>query len=158
MRVGTGFDAHRFGNEAVESISLGGTKVPYHRNVLAHSDGDVVLHALCDALLGALALGDIGLHFPDTDPQYHNMNSRELLKATMSKIAAMNYELVNADITLIAEAPRIADYIDLMRKSIALDLAVEVSRISIKATTTEKMGFIGRQEGLAAQAVVLLSE
>ena len=158
MRIGTGFDVHRFGDESVESIAIGGMQVPYHRNILAHSDGDVILHAVCDAILGALALGDIGQHFPETDPQFHNVDSRELLRATAAKMTTKKYKLINADITLIAENPRVAKYVKAMRACIADDLATDVSAISIKATTTEKMGFIGRQEGLAAQAVVLLDD
>lgn len=156
MRIGSGFDAHRFGETGVETIKIGGVAVPYDREVLAHSDGDVVLHALCDAMLGALALGDIGQHFPEAESQYRNIDSRELLRSTAEKIAGQGYKLLNADITLIAEAPRVSAYVGSMRDCIAEDLGVDVSTISIKATTTEKMGFIGREEGLAAQAVVLL--
>lgn len=156
FRVGTGFDAHKFSTEAATSIRLGGVDVPYEYKLLAHSDGDAVLHALCDAILGALALGDIGKHFPDTDPQYKDADSRVLLRAVASKIADLGYELGNADITLIAQAPRVANYIEPMCKAIAEDLGVRQSQVSVKATTTEKMGFIGRKEGLAAEAVVLL--
>jgi 2-C-methyl-D-erythritol 2,4-cyclodiphosphate synthase len=158
MRIGSGFDAHRFGDSAVTKICIGGVNVPYHRQVLAHSDGDVLLHALCDALLGALALGDIGKHFPDTDLDYKNADSRDLLRATYAKITQRNYRLLNADLTLIAEAPKVAHYVDQMRANIAADLAVDIDAVSVKATTTEMMGFIGRQEGLAAQATVLLGE
>ena len=156
LRIGSGFDAHRFGDLPVESIRIGGVAVPYHREILAHSDGDVVLHALCDAMLGALALGDIGKHFPDTDLRYRDVNSRDLLRDTYKKMTSRDYHLVNADITLIAEAPRVAQFVEEMRGNIAEDLGVVMDVISIKATTTEKMGFVGREEGLAAQAVVLL--
>jgi 2-C-methyl-D-erythritol 2,4-cyclodiphosphate synthase len=158
MRIGTGFDAHKFGDMKVTSITVGGVAVPYHREVLAHSDGDVILHALCDAMLGALALGDIGHHFPDTDKQYLDADSRELLRATNQLILGKQYKVLNADITLIAEAPRVAKYIEAMRANIAQDLAIEIGQVSVKATTTEKMGFVGREEGFAAQAVVLLGE
>ena len=158
IRIGSGFDAHRFGDSKVSSITIGGVQVPYEREVLAHSDGDVLLHALCDAMLGALALGDLGHHFPDTDPAYLNADSRELLRATNQLVSNENYQVVNVDMTLIAEAPRVAKYINTMREYIAQDLSIEMHQVSVKATTTEKMGFVGRQEGLAAQAVVLLSE
>ncbi|MBV1877740.1 MAG: 2-C-methyl-D-erythritol 2,4-cyclodiphosphate synthase [Pseudomonadales bacterium] len=157
MRIGSGFDAHRYGDVSAGYIVIGGVQVPYHRQVLAHSDGDVLLHALCDALLGALALGDIGKHFPDTDGEYKNANSRDLLRATYVKLAAQNYFLINADLTLIAEAPKISRYVDMMRQNISADLCVDLDAISVKATTTEKLGFIGREEGLAAQATVLLA-
>lgn len=156
MRIGSGFDAHRFGEPGVESIKLGGVSVPFNREIVAHSDGDVLLHALCDALLGALALGDIGKHFPDTDPVYKDANSLQLLRATYQKLNDLDYELVNADMTLIAQAPRVANYIDAMQLTISDTLKVPKEAISIKATTTEKMGYIGREEGLAAQASVLV--
>ena len=158
MRIGNGFDAHRFSDEKVSHIKIGGVDVPHTVAVLAHSDGDVILHALCDAMLGSVALGDIGKHFPDTDPSYKDADSRKLLRATRSKVADLGFSLVNADITLIAETPRVAKYVDAMREIIAADLGVQIGCVSVKATTTEKMGFIGREEGLAAQAVVLLSE
>ncbi|MDP4597421.1 MAG: 2-C-methyl-D-erythritol 2,4-cyclodiphosphate synthase [Pseudomonadales bacterium] len=158
MRIGSGFDAHRYGEEkAGHRIMLGGVAVPWQRVVVAHSDGDVILHALCDAILGALALGDIGRHFPDTDPAYANADSRQLLRACVAKVAARGMLLVNADITLIAERPKVAAYVDAMCATIAQDLGVAVDQVSVKATTTEKMGFVGREEGLAAQAVVLLA-
>lgn len=158
MRIGSGYDVHRFSDKAATTIMIGGVEVPHSVEIIAHSDGDVVLHALCDALLGALALGDIGHHFPDTDPAYAGADSRSLLTATYEKVLAMGFQLVNADITLIAEAPRVANYIQQMRDAIASDLNVAVGNISVKATTTEKLGFIGKKEGLAAQAVVLLDE
>lgn len=158
MRIGTGFDVHRFGEARVSHIRIGGVDVPYEKEILAHSDGDVVLHALCDAMLGALALGDIGQHFPDTDETYANVDSRNLLKHVAALVAERGFGLVNADITLIAQAPKVADYIMQMREAIASDLSLEVGRISVKATTTEKLGFTGRKEGIAAEAVVLLEE
>lgn len=156
MRIGTGFDVHKFGDGAVESIRLGGVDVPYHREIIAHSDGDVVLHALCDAMLGALALGDIGHHFPDTDAAFANADSRHLMRQVSQLVADQGYKIGNADITVIAQAPRVAGYILQMRESIAADLGTSIQQISVKATTTEKLGFIGRAEGIAAEAVVLL--
>lgn len=159
MRIGSGFDAHRYGDELADhSIMLGGVAVPFHRRILAHSDGDVILHALCDALLGAASLGDIGRHFPDTDPAYKGADSRTLLRACVDKLQALNMALGNVDITLVAERPKVAPYVDAMRSVIAEDLGLGIDRVSVKATTTEKMGFIGREEGLAAQAVVLLRD
>lgn len=159
MRIGSGFDAHRFGEEkAGHQIMLGGVAVPWHRTVLAHSDGDVLLHALCDAVLGAMALGDIGKHFPDTDPEYAGADSRQLLRACVAKIRQLGMYVVNVDMTLIAERPKVALYVQAMTETIASDLDIAADRVSVKATTTEKMGFIGREEGLAAQAVVLLAE
>ena len=158
MRIGTGFDVHKFGEAAVETIRIGGVDVPFDKEVLAHSDGDVVLHALCDALLGALALGDIGHIFPDTDAAFANADSRELLKTVVGLIRERGYQIGNADITLIAQAPRVANFVEQMRNNIADDAGCDVSQISVKATTTERLGFIGRKEGLAAEAVVLLLE
>jgi 2-C-methyl-D-erythritol 2,4-cyclodiphosphate synthase len=156
MRIGTGFDAHRFGPRDVSTIKIGGVSVPYHKEVLAHSDGDVLLHALCDALLGALALGDIGHHFPDTDVRFKGLDSRQLLRATADKLATQDYKIANIDLTLIAQAPRVANYIEEMRRVMAEVLDVKLAQVSVKATTTEKMGFVGREEGIAAQASVLL--
>lgn len=157
MRIGFGYDAHRFGEAAATHIRIGGVDVPHNRSLLAHSDGDVVLHALCDAMLGAAALGDIGRHFPDTDPALAGADSVRLLTETARKVADAGYSLGNADMTLIAEAPRVAKYIEAMRETIATALSATVGQISVKATTTEKMGFEGRGEGIAAQAVVLLT-
>lgn len=156
MRIGTGFDVHKFGDGTVQSIRLGGVDVPYHREILAHSDGDVILHALCDAMLGALALGDIGHHFPDTDASFANVDSRDLMRHVSQLVADRGYRIGNADITVIAQAPRVADDILQMRETIAADTNSSLQQISIKATTTEKLGFIGRAEGIAAEAVVLL--
>lgn len=156
MRIGTGFDVHKFGDGTVQSIRLGGVDVPYHREILAHSDGDVILHALCDAMLGALALGDIGHHFPDTDASFANVDSRDLMRHVSQLVADRGYRIGNADITVIAQAPRVADDILQMRETIAADTNSSIQQISVKATTTEKLGFIGRAEGIAAEAVVLL--
>ncbi|MFT7243262.1 MAG: 2-C-methyl-D-erythritol 2,4-cyclodiphosphate synthase [Candidatus Azotimanducaceae bacterium] len=156
MRIGTGFDVHKFGDSNVQSIRLGGVDIPYHREILAHSDGDVILHALCDAMLGALALGDIGHHFPDTDASFANVDSRELMRHVSQLVAEHGFRIGNADITVIAQAPRVADYLLQMRESIAADTNTSIQQISVKATTTEKLGFIGRAEGIAAEAVVLL--
>lgn len=156
MRIGHGYDVHRFceGDHAM----LGGVRVPCDFGVEAHSDGDVLLHALCDALLGAAALGDIGKHFPDTDVAYANADSRELLRHVVGLISAEGFQFMNADLTLVAQAPRVADYIESMRACIAEDLDAPASRVNVKATTTEKLGPIGRKEGIAAHAVVLLEE
>jgi len=156
LRIGSGFDAHRFGTKEVQTIKLGGVDIPHNKEILAHSDGDVLLHALCDALFGALALGDIGHHFPDTHLEFKNVDSRDLLRKTMDKIAGLNYGVVNVDLTLIAEKPRVSKYINPMRECIAKDLNLDLSLVSVKATTTEGLGFVGREEGIAAQATVLL--
>lgn len=159
LRIGQGFDAHRFGESAPSSsIVLGGVEILHEAPLLAHSDGDVLLHALADALLGALALGDIGKHFPDTSDDFKGADSRQLLRQVFSLIAREGYQLVNADMTIVAQAPKMAPYIDQMRENIAEDLAVLSSAVSVKATTTEKMGFTGRGEGIAALATVLLSK
>lgn len=155
MRIGQGFDVHKFGPG--DKIVIGGVVIPYQQSLVAHSDGDVLLHALCDALLGACALGDIGRHFPDTDPQYRGANSRELLRLVMQKVRAAGWCLGNADMTIIAEAPKMAPYICAMREAIAADLGCSLEQINVKATTTEKLGFTGRGEGIAAQAAVLLA-
>ncbi|MBN1380009.1 MAG: 2-C-methyl-D-erythritol 2,4-cyclodiphosphate synthase [Gammaproteobacteria bacterium] len=155
IRIGQGFDVHAFG--AGDHIVLGGVRIPHNAGLLAHSDGDVVLHALCDALLGALALGDIGQHFPDNDDAYKNVDSRDLLKRVYELILERGYCLQNADLTIIAQAPKMAPHIEAMRETIALDLDVVINSISVKATTTEQLGFIGRNEGIAVQAVVLVS-
>ncbi len=154
FRIGMGYDVHKFGGEG--PIVLAGVKIPYDHGFLAHSDGDVAIHALCDALLGALAMGDIGKHFPDTADQYENIDSRILLRHVVGLIAEKGYQLVNCDLTIIAQAPKMAPHIDTMREILAEDLNAEVSQVSVKATTTEKLGFEGRKEGIATQAVVLL--
>ena len=152
IRIGHGFDAHRFGPG--DHVMLGGVRIAHRHGVIAHSDGDVLIHALCDALLGAAALGDIGRHFPDSDPQYRGADSRTLLRHVLGLLSGRGYSPVNVDITLIAEAPRVAIYVDQMRGTLAEDLALDVTAINVKATTTEGMGFTGREEGLMAQAVV----
>ncbi|ODS22633.1 2-C-methyl-D-erythritol 2,4-cyclodiphosphate synthase [Candidatus Endobugula sertula] len=159
LRIGQGYDVHAFddGLQGRGKVVIGGVMIPYRKGLIAHSDGDVLLHALCDALLGACALGDIGKHFPDTDVAYKNADSRALLRMIYSKIQALNYGLVNADMTVVAQAPKMAPYIEAMCTNIAADLEVVVDCINVKATTTEQLGFIGRKEGIAAQAVVLLS-
>ena len=156
IRVGMGYDVHRFkdGGEVI----LGGVKIDYEQGLEAHSDGDVVLHALCDALLGAAALGDIGKHFPDTDPEFKGADSRVLLRHVYGIVQDKGYQLVNADMTIIAQAPKMAPHIVAMCQNIADDLNVDVDCINVKATTTEKLGFEGRKEGIAVQAVVLIEK
>lgn len=154
MRIGQGYDVHAFGEG--DKIVIGGVVIPHSRGLIAHSDGDVLLHALCDALLGAAALGDIGKHFPDTDIQYRNADSRALLRMVYARVKAKGWRLVNADMTIIAQAPRLASHIPHMVERIAADLEVTQEQINVKATTTERLGFTGREEGIAAQAVVLL--
>ena len=154
MRIGQGFDAHAFREGG--RLVLGGIEIPHTHSLAAHSDGDVALHALCDALLGAAGLGDIGLHFPDTDPSYAGIASRRLLAKVMQLLDARGLQVGNADLTLIAQAPRLAPYREAMRALIAEDLRIGPERVNIKATTTEQMGFTGRKEGIAALAVVLL--
>ncbi len=159
MRIGQGFDVHSFSESPGDFlVRIGGVDIPHDRSIIAHSDGDVAIHALCDALLGALALGDIGQHFPDTDAAFRNVDSRILLRNVMELIHQKGFLLENTDITIIAEAPRIATHSQKMREILASDLAVDVSRVSVKATTTEKLGFTGRKEGIAAQVLVLLVE
>lgn len=154
LRIGQGFDVHAFGEG--DKIVLGGVAIPHNQGLIAHSDGDVLLHALCDALLGAAALGDIGKHFPDTDMQYRNADSRALLRMTYAKVNQCGWKLLNADMTIIAQAPRMAPHIGRMQETIAADLRALTNQINVKATTTEKLGFTGRGEGIACQAVVLL--
>lgn len=154
MRIGQGYDAHKFKDGG--RLVLGGVEIPYEKGMEAHSDGDVVIHALCDALLGAIALGDIGKHFPDTDKTYKGIDSRVLLKEVMNKVRAAGMKLGNADITVIAQAPKLAPHINNMREIIAADMSTAINNVSVKATTTEKMGFTGRAEGIAVTAIVLL--
>lgn len=154
MRIGQGFDVHVFGDG--DHVMLGGVRVPHARGLVAHSDGDVVIHALCDALLGALALGDIGRHFPPSDERWRDADSRQFLRATQIMLAEHGHVLGNADITVIAESPRVGPHVEAMRSCLAADLECAVERISIKATTTETLGFAGRREGIAAMAVALL--
>lgn len=154
MRIGQGFDVHAFGEG--DHVMLGGVRVAHGRGVLAHSDGDVIVHALCDALLGALALGDIGRHFSPSDDRWRDADSRDFLRAVAGMLAERDHALGNADITVMAERPRVGPHVEAMRSCLAADLGCGVDRISIKATTTEKLGFTGRGEGIAAMAVVLL--
>ena len=156
MRIGHGYDAHRF--ERGGRLVLGGVTLEHSHGLAAHSDGDVVIHALCDALLGAGGLGDIGRHFPDSSPEFEGIDSRILLRDVMAKLAALGLSVGNADLTVVAQAPRLAPHIDAMAARIAADLRVDRSRVNVKATTTEGMGFAGRGEGIACYAVVLLDE
>ena len=155
IRIGQGIDVHAF--EDGDFVTLAGVKIPHTQGLKAHSDGDVVLHALCDALLGALALGDIGQHFPDTDPNFKGADSRELLKHVYQLILDLGYALANADITVACERPKLAPHNLSMRQSIADVMQVDVNQISVKATTTEKLGFTGRQEGILSTATVLIT-
>jgi 2-C-methyl-D-erythritol 2,4-cyclodiphosphate synthase len=154
LRIGQGFDVHAFGEG--DHVTLGGVSIPFGQGLRAHSDGDVLLHALMDALLGALALGDIGKHFPDTDSRFRGADSRVLLRAVMALLQERGWRPVNIDTVVIAERPRLSVYIDAMRATISADCGVTMDRVSVKATTTEGLGFTGRGEGIAAQAVVLL--
>ncbi|MBO6585268.1 MAG: 2-C-methyl-D-erythritol 2,4-cyclodiphosphate synthase [Gracilimonas sp.] len=154
MRIGYGYDVHRFSEG--RKLMLGGVEIPHDKGLLGHSDADVLLHAITDALLGSLALGDIGAHFPDTDPEFKNADSRVLLRKSYELIKKKGYQLGNLDATIIAEQPKLRPYIDDIRKTIAEDLGCSIDDISVKATTSEKMGFAGREEGIIAQAVVLI--
>lgn len=154
MRIGHGYDAHRFQDEG--DLILGGETIDHDKGMLAHSDGDVVLHALCDALLGAAALGDIGKHFPDSDPKYKGIDSRVLLGHVREKLTNLGYKTGNVDLTIIAQQPRLAPYIPAMKANIASDLGISPEDVNVKATTTEKMGFEGRGEGISSHAVVFL--
>ncbi|MDN3650334.1 2-C-methyl-D-erythritol 2,4-cyclodiphosphate synthase [Reinekea marina] len=157
FKIGHGYDVHRFDEHSnAAPIKLGGIDVPSEKQLLAHSDGDVVLHALCDALLGAIAAGDIGEHFPDTDAQYAGADSRVLLRHVVDLVQEQGYRVGNVDITIAAQAPRLKDYKQAMANTIAADLRVEASCVNVKATTTEKLGFVGRKEGIAVDAVCLL--
>ena len=154
MRIGQGFDAHKF--KEGDHIILGGITIPHDKGMAAHSDGDVLIHALCDALLGAMSLGDIGQHFPDTDEEYNGIDSRILLRKVEEMMRQRGLCLVNADMTLIAQQPKLSPYINAMRDNLAADLHTAKMNVSIKATTTEQMGFCGRGEGIAAMATVLI--
>ena len=165
VRVGHGYDVHAFANDhddcqseqdAGDGLVLGGVTIPFEKRLLAHSDGDVVIHALCDALLGALALGDIGSHFPDSDPQYKNMNSRRLLCDVIALIQRHSFNVGNLNITVVAQRPRLAPHISAMQENLAADCGLERGRVSVKATTTEKLGFAGQELGIACYASVLL--
>ena len=154
MRIGHGYDTHRFA--AGRPLILGGVAIPHDQGLLAHSDGDVVIHALCDALLGAAALGDLGTHFPDDDSDFKDIDSRNLLRKTQTLLADKGWKLVNADITIIAEAPKLAPYIDAMRANLSADLGVHQGAVSIKATTNEKMDAVGQKQGITVHAVALI--
>lgn len=154
MRIGHGYDVHRF--QEGDHIILGGVRIEHSKAFVAHSDGDVLLHAVCDALLGALALGDIGRHFPDTDPRFLGADSRQLLRTVMSMVDARGWRVMNLDSTILAQAPRLSPHIDAIRGSIAQELQVSEEQVNVKATTTETLGFVGREEGIAAHVVVLL--
>ena len=154
MRIGQGLDVHAF--VAGRKLMIGGVEIPYHKGLAGHSDADVLLHAICDALLGAAGLGDIGQHYPDTDPQYSEIDSRQLLRDVAKKLGGLKLKVVNVDATIVAEAPRMAPHVTRMVGNIAADLGVAPGAINIKATTTEQLGFIGRGEGIAAMAVALL--
>ena len=156
MRIGSGFDVHAFGPG--DFVMLGGVRVAYTRGVLAHSDGDVLLHALCDALLGAAGLGDIGEHFPDRDPQWRGADSARFVSEVLALLGARGLKVENADLTLLSEAPKIAPHRAAIRARVAALLGVDAARVNVKATTSERLGFLGRGEGLAAHAVVLLAE
>lgn len=156
MRVGSGFDVHAFG--AGDAVMLGGVRVPHTHGVIAHSDGDVLLHALCDALLGAAGLGDIGQHFKDSDPKWRGADSALFVSAVLQMLRARGLSVANADLTLIAQAPKLSPHREAIRTRVAQLLAIAPDRVNLKATTTEGLGFLGRAEGIGAQAVVLLSE
>jgi 2-C-methyl-D-erythritol 2,4-cyclodiphosphate synthase len=154
IRIGQGFDAHRFGDG--DHVTLGGVRIPHGQGIIAHSDGDVLIHALCDALLGAAGLGDIGRHFPDSSAEFAGIDSRVLLRNVIDQLHGRGWRVGNADCTLIAQTPRMAVHVPAMVAILAADLAVEPDAVNVKATTTEKMGFTGRGEGIAAMAVVLV--
>lgn len=154
LRIGQGYDAHKF--KEGDHIVIGGVSIPYEKGMAAHSDGDVALHALCDALLGAAALGDIGKHFPDTDNAFKGIDSRILLRDVVAKLKSLGFGIVDVDVTIIAQAPKMAPHIPLMREYIAADLGIALDCVNVKATTTEKMGFEGRGEGISCMAVALL--
>ncbi len=156
MRIGSGYDVHRFGDG--DHVTIGGVRIAHDRGLVAHSDGDVLLHALADALLGAIGAGDIGEHFPDSDPRWAGADSRELLREVLRLVAAHGFAVSNCDLTVIAQAPRIAPHREAMRANIAADLGVAAAQVNVKATTTERLGSLGRGEGIAAQAIVLLRE
>ena len=156
MRIGHGYDVHAFGDG--DHIMLCGVSIEHQNGLMAHSDGDVALHALTDALLGALALGDIGHHFPDDDPTFKGADSRQLLRQVIALVKARGFELGNADLTIVTQAPKLAPHITAMRQNLSEDLGGDIDLINVKATTTETLGFVGRQEGIAVHAVVLLKE
>lgn len=154
MRIGHGYDVHRFGEG--DHLMLGGVRIPFTQGFVAHSDGDVAIHALCDALLGAAALGDIGRHFPDNSAEFKDIDSRILLRKVMALLTEKDFAVGNVDVTIIAQAPKMAPHIDAMREILAADIGLEVGQVNVKATTTEGLGFTGQGEGIATHAVVLL--
>jgi 2-C-methyl-D-erythritol 2,4-cyclodiphosphate synthase len=154
MRIGHGYDVHAFGEG--NHIIIGGVRIPFKHGLLAHSDGDVLIHSLCDALLGAAAMGDIGKHFPETDPRFLDINSRKLLRSVVSLIKSKGYSVVNIDSTIIAQAPKLAPYIDAMVENLSSDLESDIDVVNVKATTTENLGFEGRGEGIACHVVALI--
>ena len=156
IRIGHGYDVHAF--ESGKFVILGGVKIPYQKQFKAHSDGDVLIHAVCDALLGAIAQGDIGHHFPDTDSDYKDANSRDLLKQIYKLVIEQGFRLSNIDVTIIAQAPKMSAFIEVMRMNLANDLGAELSQVNVKATTTEKLGFIGKEEGIAVHSVCLIEK
>ena len=156
IRIGHGFDVHKFGGEG--PVIIGGVSIPYEQGLVAHSDGDVALHALCDALLGSIAAGDIGRHFPDTDDEWKGADSRELLKDVYRRVKEQGYQIGNVDVTIMAQAPKMAPHIDSMCQAIAEDLETDIGNVNVKATTTERLGFTGRKEGIASEAVVLITK
>jgi 2-C-methyl-D-erythritol 2,4-cyclodiphosphate synthase len=155
MRIGQGFDVHAL--TAGRKLIIGGVTIPYERGLAGHSDADVLLHAICDALIGAAALGDIGRHFPDTDPRYAGIDSRKLLREVRQLLQTRQFKIVNIDATVIAQAPRLAPYIAAMRENIAIDLGIDVGDVNVKAKTAERLGALGRGEGIVAEAVVLIT-
>ncbi|MFK8079333.1 MAG: 2-C-methyl-D-erythritol 2,4-cyclodiphosphate synthase [Granulosicoccus sp.] len=156
MRIGNGYDVHAFTDG--DHLMIGGVRIPHSKAFLAHSDGDVLLHAISDALLGAAALGDIGRHFPDTDPQYKGADSRELLRQVVAQLTRDNLRCISVDATIIAQQPKMGPHVAAMCAVLAADLNLDIARINVKATTTERLGFCGREEGIAAMASVLLEE
>jgi 2-C-methyl-D-erythritol 2,4-cyclodiphosphate synthase len=155
MRIGHGYDVHAFGDG--DHVVLGGVRIDFDRGLVAHSDGDVMIHALCDALLGAAGLGDIGKHFPDTDERLSGADSRDLLRAVISQLDAAGWSVGNVDLTVIAQSPRLSEHVSAMQMNLAHDLGVAQDCVNVKATTTERLGFVGREEGIASHAVALLT-
>jgi 2-C-methyl-D-erythritol 2,4-cyclodiphosphate synthase len=156
MRIGHGYDVHAFGEG--DHVVMGGVRIEHDKGLVAHSDGDVLIHAICDALLGAAGIGDIGRHFPDTDNQFKNVDSRELLRNVVQQLAEKKFRVGNLDSTIIAQRPRMSIHIEQMQQNLADDLKIDPDCVNVKATTTERLGFAGREEGVAAHAVVLLEE
>jgi 2-C-methyl-D-erythritol 2,4-cyclodiphosphate synthase len=154
IRIGHGYDVHRFGKG--EAVVMGGVQIPHSKGLVAHSDGDVLIHALCDALLGAAGMGDIGRHFPDTDPAYRNIDSRELLRNVIQLLSVRGWSVGNVDVTVVAQAPKMAPHVKAMVQNLAADCRIDIDQCNVKATTTEKLGFIGREEGIACHAVALI--